>query len=200
MAPSGPMAGWPPALAFTRGHNLRAHVVGKASSDVAPDTCSRSGECRPRLARAAPSQAGPPLSLNSLLLSPAQLMGKKAGNLVQKKKGNRLHALHQAEPVSQKVRNHPDRACTVPSPTRDSRAQPLEASEPCSDIIGLMSERDAGCREARVGAGSPLEATATTQGRTMGEWARLTTEKGWKVVRFCLWGEEATNEIWKWVC
>lgn len=38
VAPSGLVAGRPQALAFTRSHNLWAHVVGKASSDVTPDT------------------------------------------------------------------------------------------------------------------------------------------------------------------
>lgn len=92
---------------------------------------------------------------------------------------------------------HSPQSCREPSPTRDSGARALEASEPWSDIIGLMSERDAGCGEARVGAGSPPEATATTQGRTMGEWARLAAGRGWKAVG--LWGEGAANEIWKWV-
>lgn len=38
VAPSGPAAGQPQALAFTRSHDLWAQVVRKASSDAAPDT------------------------------------------------------------------------------------------------------------------------------------------------------------------
>lgn len=133
MGPGSPVPGWP--------------------SPPLPDSLIPGWPSPPRRT---PSQAGPPLPRepHPRLALPyqfpfafcAQLTGKVAGNSVQKKKGNPEHVLHQVEPLLAR-RSEITLTESVQSPVQQTAqvhqspgVQPLESSEPQSDIAGFVSE------------------------------------------------------------